>query len=89
MASTEDKGLKFERVFEDEYTKDIWKYDLTKSKFGPIEVTIHYKAKYIHEEKQRQKEEKERRKQLLKGPTSVLTANSKKKTAKKPKKTTK
>lgn len=43
--------LKFERIFEDDYTKEVWKYDFDKSKFGPIEVVIHYKSAYNFEKK--------------------------------------
>lgn len=38
-----DTKLKYELKFEDEISIDIWKFDKTKSNFGPIEVTITYK----------------------------------------------
>jgi hypothetical protein len=39
---------KFERVYEDEETISIWKYDLKISTSGPIEVEIKYKKGYVH-----------------------------------------
>jgi hypothetical protein len=39
---------KFERVYEDEQTISIWKYDLKISTSGPIEVEIKYKKGYVH-----------------------------------------
>jgi len=38
-----DTILKYELKFEDEISIDIWKFDKTKSKFGPVEVIITYK----------------------------------------------
>lgn len=37
-----EKPIKFERVFEDENTIEIWKYDLEKS-LGPINISVTYK----------------------------------------------
>jgi len=39
-----DKPTKFERIFEDEDCKSIWKYDLAKQPNGPISVEYSYKA---------------------------------------------
>jgi hypothetical protein len=39
---------KFERVYEDEETISIWKYDSKISTSGPIEVEIKYKKGYVH-----------------------------------------
>ena len=39
-----DKPTKFERVFEDEEGKSIWKYDLKKFPNGPISVEYSHKA---------------------------------------------
>jgi hypothetical protein len=38
---------KFERIFEDEESTCIWKYDLDKQPNGPISVEIKYTAKYL------------------------------------------
>jgi hypothetical protein len=43
-----EKPTKFERVYEDEETISIWKYDLKISTSGPIEVEIKYKKGYVH-----------------------------------------
>jgi hypothetical protein len=45
----EDESLdpnKFNRTYEDEHTITTWKYDLTKSTSGPVEVDIKYKNGY-------------------------------------------
>jgi hypothetical protein len=39
-----EKLTKFERVFEDEEGKSIWKYDLKKFPNGPISVEYSHKA---------------------------------------------
>jgi len=39
-----DKPTKFERIFEDEECKSVWKYDLKKNPNGPISVEYSYKA---------------------------------------------
>ena len=39
-----EKPTKFERIFEDEEGKSIWKYDLKKFPNGPISVEYSYKA---------------------------------------------
>jgi hypothetical protein len=51
----EEKPTKFERVYEDEDTISIWKYDLTKSTTGPFEVEIKYKKGYIHPKPEKRK----------------------------------
>lgn len=38
-----EKPTKFERIFEDEDCKCIWKYDLSKSTNGPISVDYTFK----------------------------------------------
>ena len=45
------ESLKFERVYETEYTKSVWKYDYSITKSGPVSVSITYK-KDISEKKQ-------------------------------------
>jgi hypothetical protein len=40
----EPSPTKFNRVYEDEYTIETWKFDLNKFDKGPIEVDIKYKA---------------------------------------------
>jgi hypothetical protein len=45
------ENLKFERVYETEYTKSVWKYDYSITKSGPVSVSITYK-KDILEKKQ-------------------------------------
>jgi ATPase subunit of ABC transporter with duplicated ATPase domains len=54
--------MKFTRTFEDEFTTEIWEYDLDKFKQGPINVNIKYKAgaekaikQYIKQAKQEKK----------------------------------
>lgn len=39
----DDRPVKFERIYEDEETITIWKYDLNKTQNGPVEVEIKYK----------------------------------------------
>ena len=51
----EEKPTKFERVYEDEDTISIWKYDLTKSTTGPFEVEIKYKKGYVHPKPEKKK----------------------------------
>ena len=38
-----EQPIKFERVFEDEETISIWRYDLKKFRNGPVEVEYKYK----------------------------------------------
>jgi hypothetical protein len=43
LTEVKPQSDKFERVYIDEDgTKQIWKYDLTKSKYNPYETTIEY-----------------------------------------------
>ena len=51
----QEKPTKFERVYEDEDTISIWKYDLTKSTTGPFEVEIKYKKGYVHPKPEKKK----------------------------------
>ena len=51
----EEKPTKFERIYEDEDTISIWKYDLTKSTTGPFEVEIKYKKGYVHPKPEKKK----------------------------------
>jgi hypothetical protein len=51
----EEKPTKFERVYEDEDTISIWKYDLTKTTTGPVEVEIKYKRGYVHPKPEKKK----------------------------------
>jgi hypothetical protein len=45
------ENTKFERVYENEYSKSIWRYDYSITKSGPVSVSITYK-KDILEKKQ-------------------------------------
>ena len=51
----EEKPTKFERVYEDEDTISIWKYDLAKTTTGPVEVEIKYKKGYVHPKPEKKK----------------------------------
>ena len=42
-----EKPTKFERVFEDEEGKSIWKYDLKKNPNGPVSVEYAHKSHMI------------------------------------------
>lgn len=44
----EPKPTKFERIYEDEDSISIWKYDLTKQPYGPISTEIKYKRGFKH-----------------------------------------
>lgn len=60
---------KFEYIFEDDYSTDIWKYDTAKHKNGPVEVTIHYKPGYNKDKKKMEaelKKAKDERQALMK-----------------------
>lgn len=35
--------MKFERVYETEFTKQVWKYDYSITRPGPVSVTTTYK----------------------------------------------
>jgi hypothetical protein len=49
ITTTKDiKPTKFERVFEDEDSTSIWKYDLNKNPYGPISTEIKYKKGFSH-----------------------------------------
>jgi len=50
-----EKPTKFERVYEDEDTISIWKYDLKKTTTGPVEVEIKYKKGYVHPKPEKKK----------------------------------
>jgi hypothetical protein len=45
------ENTKFERVYENEYSKSVWRYDYSITKSGPVSVSITYK-KDISEKKQ-------------------------------------
>ena len=45
------ESLKFERVYETENSKSVWRYDYSITKSGPVSVSITYK-KDISEKKQ-------------------------------------
>lgn len=38
------KPTKFERIFEDDESRSIWKYDLKKNPNGPVSVEYSYKS---------------------------------------------
>jgi hypothetical protein len=42
-----EKPTKFERIFEDEECKSVWKYDLKKQPNGPISVEYSYRAHVV------------------------------------------
>ena len=44
-----DRPTKFERIFEDEEGKSIWKYDLKKNPYGPVSVEYSWKAHILKE----------------------------------------
>ena len=58
----EPAPTKFNRVYEDEYTIETWKFDLNKFDKGPIEVDIKYKAGAEKTLKLRAKEAKQQKK---------------------------
>jgi hypothetical protein len=39
----EEKPIKFERVYEDEESISIWRYNLKKNPYGPVEVEYKWK----------------------------------------------
>jgi len=41
------ENLKFERVYETEYTKSVWKYDYSITKNGPVSVSISHKKDFV------------------------------------------
>jgi len=43
MKDKQEQPIKFERVYEDEETISIWRYDLKKFRNGPVEVEYKYK----------------------------------------------
>lgn len=43
MTNKNEQPTKFERVYEDEETISIWRYDLKKFRNGPVEVEYKYK----------------------------------------------
>jgi hypothetical protein len=43
MNNKNEQPTKFERVYEDEETISIWRYDLKKFRNGPVEVEYKYK----------------------------------------------
>lgn len=43
-----EKPTKWERVYEDEDTITIWKYNSNITTAGPVEVEIKYKKGYVH-----------------------------------------
>ena len=53
---------KFTRVYEDDDTIEIWKFDLEKFTNGPVEVDIKYKAGAEKRIKQRAKDAKQEKK---------------------------
>jgi len=42
----EEKPTKFERIYEDDECISIWRYDLKKTKNGPVEVEYRWKRSY-------------------------------------------
>lgn len=49
MKKEQEKPTKFERIYEDEDCKSIWKYDLKKQPYGPVSVEVTYKAHILKE----------------------------------------
>jgi len=58
----QDQSTKFTRTYEDEYSVEVWTYDLNKSTNGPITVDIKYKAGAEKRMKQEVKENKQQKK---------------------------
>lgn len=58
----QENPTKFSRTYEDEYTTDVWTFDLNKSPYGPISVDIKYKAGAEKKIKQEIKEAKQQKK---------------------------
>jgi hypothetical protein len=76
----EPAPTKFNRVYEDEYTIETWKFDLNKFDKGPIEVDIKYKAGAEKALKLRAKEAKQQKKidRQMKKINEKRNVNSKK-----------
>ena len=73
----EPSPTKFNRVYEDEYTIETWKFDLNKFDKGPIEVDIKYKAGAEKKLKQMAKEVKQQKK-IAKQMKKINEKNGKK-----------
>lgn len=58
----QENPTKFSRTYEDEYTTEVWTFDLNKSPYGPISVDIKYKAGAEKKIKQEIKEAKQQKK---------------------------
>ena len=43
MSSKMSENQKFERVYEDEHSKSVWRYDYSITRSGPVSVSITYK----------------------------------------------
>lgn len=55
---------KFTRVYEDEDSKSIWTYDLSKTKSGPVSVEIQYKGELAKLYKERERKVKKSKKKI-------------------------
>lgn len=47
ISTKASENTKFERVFENEFTKSIWRYDYTITKNGPVSVSITHKKDFL------------------------------------------
>ena len=77
-------ATQFERVYKDEDSITIWKYDLTKFQNGPVSVEIKWNAEYLKEHKSGAKEKKEGKLGELHDAFAKIDAKRKKKKASKP-----
>ena len=41
------ENTKFERVYETEYTKSVWRYDYSITRGGPVSVSITHKKEFF------------------------------------------
>jgi len=78
MAKQADNSKdKYELIFEDEQAVSIWKYDLSKTKGGPISVEYKWKASFLKEVEAIRKAERDAKK--TKKSTLELAREAKKK----------
>lgn len=56
--NTQTTITKWERVFENENTKSVWKYNSKISRINPYEITIEYKNEVSEKKKRTTKKQK-------------------------------
>ena len=59
------ENTKFERIYEDENSKSVWRYDYSITKNGPVSVSVTYKY-YISQKKTTMKDLVPKRKKTVK-----------------------